>query len=117
MFNVRGMKQSLKNNAVLLRLLSQRAELLGCDLGAANTEQEADALKSNWDFFREAERALKVKIALDAYADFFSRNSHGGGDHLAGDLGAGGQGAKQQVSGASGSAGATHPLVGFGAVN
>src|SRR5262249_6512047 len=65
-----------------------------------DVEPDANVLEPHGHLARDAERAAQVEVAFDGDRDAVGRDPERRRDELAGDLGAGGEGAEQQVAGA-----------------
>src|SRR6185295_8686365 len=74
--------------------------------GGVDGEAQAQGREAGADLAVEAEGSPQVEVALRGGLDRAHLEAHRGGDHLAGELGAGGQGAEQQVARARGRSGA-----------
>lgn len=111
------MRQGLQNDAILDGFFLKAAELFGRGGGRADIEMKADLFEADGNLPGNAEGAAKVEIAFDGDVDALGGNLHGGGDHLAGDLRAGGKSAEQHVPGTGGGAGSADSGVGLGVVN
>jgi hypothetical protein len=59
---------------------------------------EPDLLESDADVPRQSESAAQVEVPFDRRLDPLHGHAHRGRDHLAGDLGAGGERSQQRVS-------------------
>jgi hypothetical protein len=66
---------------------------------------------------RDAERSREVHLSYYFYLDALGLYTHGLGDHLAGDLGAGRQGPEQQIPRAGGCPRPPYPGMGLGLVD
>src|SRR5829696_9914476 len=104
--------QRLEDHAVLLRLAPQVVQLLLGSSGSDDVEPGADALEAHANLLRDAKSSGEVQLTLDFDLDALGLYPHRLGNHLAGDLGAGRQGAEQEITGAGGGAGSSDPGVG-----
>jgi len=112
-----GAGEGLHDDAVLLGFFPEGAKLIGSGVGGADVEVEADGLEADGDVFGNAEGAAKIEIAFGGDFDALGGDAHSSGDHLAGDLGAGSEGAEEEITGASGGACPADSLMGFGLID
>src|SRR6516165_2413074 len=69
-FNLRRVRQSLKDDAILFRLFLQNAQLLGGCVRGIELGLHTNGFKSNWHFFRDPQGSLQVHFAATVTSIF-----------------------------------------------
>ena len=94
--------ERLHDDTVLFGFDAQRRYLVRGRLRRIDSEAQAKVLEADGHIAGDPKGATEVEVAFDFYGNAFGRDPHRGGHHLAGDLGARGQGPEQPVAGTGG---------------